>query len=92
MAPKWANSLRFSAELPSIRLHSQLSLSLGKKRESRVPGLYSDANCKVSCCPDSLQDKQGSVACAGDAHRASDINVTEVLCQVKKQMSIPGLD
>lgn len=35
MAPKWANSLRFSAELPSIRLHGQLSLSLG---ENRVQG------------------------------------------------------
>lgn len=35
MAPKWANSLRFSAELPSIRLHSQLSLSLGENRVQR---------------------------------------------------------
>lgn len=34
MVPKWTNSLRFSAELPSICLHGQLSSSLRKKQNS----------------------------------------------------------
>ena len=64
---------QFPAIFRRITLYSpsqSTKLISWKKRESRVPGLYSDANCKVSCCPDSLQDKQGSVACAGDAHQS----------------------
>lgn len=92
MAPKWANSLRFSAELPSIRLHSQLSLSLGKKESPECLGYTLMPTVKFPVVLTACKTSREVWPVLETLTRASDINTTEVLCQVKKKMSMPGLD